>query len=93
MRFKQQGLAEGVAGVRVEVEKLYVDEHGFTRVLARVESESKPGVWYGVYVWMRGGEVVVAHCTCPGYTFRKHCKHVERVRSMVLQATVGAAQP
>jgi len=79
--------------MRVEIERLYVDERGFVRVLARVESESKPGVWYGVYLWVRGGEVVAAHCTCPGYTFRKHCKHVERVRSVVLQATVGAAQP
>jgi uncharacterized Zn finger protein len=70
--------------VRVEVEKLYVDERGFIRVLARVESESRPGVWYGVYLWMRGGEAVASNCTCPGHTFRKYCKHVERVRSMVL---------
>jgi uncharacterized Zn finger protein len=80
-----------VVVVRVEVERLYVDERGFTRVLARVESESRPGVWYGVYVWMRGGEVVAANCTCPGHTFRKHCKHVEWVRSVVLQATAGPA--
>ncbi len=77
--------------MRVEIERLYVDERGFTRVLARVESGSRPGVWYGVYVWMRGGEVVASNCTCPGHTFRKHCKHVERVKSMVLQATAGPA--
>jgi uncharacterized Zn finger protein len=40
---------------------------------------------------VRDGRIVAAHCTCPGYAFRKHCKHVERVRSVVLQATAGPA--
>jgi hypothetical protein len=31
--------------MRVEIERLYVDERGITRVLARAESDSKPGVW------------------------------------------------
>jgi len=70
--------------VRVEVERLYVDEHGIVRVLARVESESNPGLYYGVYIWLRDGEIVAAHCTCPGYAFRKHCKHVEWVKNVAL---------
>jgi hypothetical protein len=71
--------------VRVEIERLYEDEHGFTRVLARVESESRPGVWYGVYLWMRGDKVVAANCTCLGFVFRRQCKHVEWVRGEVLR--------
>jgi uncharacterized Zn finger protein len=76
--------------VRVEVERLYVDERGFIRVLARVESESRPGTWYGVYLWVRGGEVVASNCTCPGHTFRRRCKHVERVRIVASQAAARA---
>jgi uncharacterized Zn finger protein len=69
--------------MRVEIERLYEDEHGITRVLARVESESKPGVWYGVYLWLRDGKIVATYCTCPGYTFRRQCKHIEWVRNVV----------
>jgi hypothetical protein len=49
--------------------------------IARVESESSLGVWYGVYVWLQDGKIVASHCTCIGYAFRKHCKHVEWVRN------------
>jgi uncharacterized Zn finger protein len=50
-----------------------------------VESESRPGVWYGVYLWMRDDRVVAANCTCPGFVFRRQCKHVEWVRGEVLR--------
>jgi uncharacterized Zn finger protein len=80
--------------MRVEIERLYEDEHGITRVLARVASESRPGVWYGVYLWMRDGEIVAAHCTCPGFVFRRQCKHVEWVRGEVLRRAgkIGSLQ-
>jgi uncharacterized Zn finger protein len=79
-------LREGreVAEVRVEIERLYEDERGITRVLARVESESNPGSWYGVYIWLRDGNIVAAHCTCPSYVFRKQCKHIEWVKNVTL---------
>jgi len=70
-----------VIEVKVEIERFYEDEHGILRVLARVESESSPGVWYGVYVWLQDGKIVASHCTCIGYAFRKHCKHMEWVRN------------
>jgi uncharacterized Zn finger protein len=46
-------------------------------------------VWYGVYLWMRDGKVVTAHCTCPGFVFRKQCKHVEWVRGEVLRGSTA----
>jgi uncharacterized Zn finger protein len=73
-----------VIKLRTEIERLYEDERGILRVLARVASESTPGVWYGVYLWIQDGKVVAAHCTCPGYTFRKQCKHIERVKNTAL---------
>ena len=78
----------------VEIEQMYFDERGYLRVLARVKSESRPGVWYGVYLWIRDGEIAVAHCTCPGFAFRRQCKHVEWVRGEVLRRTgrVGSLQ-
>jgi uncharacterized Zn finger protein len=78
----------------VEIEQMYFDERGYLRVLARVKSESKPGVWYGVYLWMRDGRIVVAHCTCPGFVFRRQCKHVEWVRGEVLRRAgrIGSLQ-
>jgi len=81
--------------VRVEVERFYVDERGFTRVLARVESESNPGSWHGVYLWLKDGRVVASHCTCPGYTFRGECKHVRWVTNIALAALgrVSKLQP
>jgi uncharacterized Zn finger protein len=75
--------------MRVEIERFYEDEHGFTRVLARVESESKPGVWYWVYLWLRDGNIVAAHCTCPSFTFRRQCKHLEWVKNTALNRALN----
>jgi predicted nucleic acid-binding Zn finger protein len=81
--------------LRVEVEKLYVDEHGILRALARIESERNPGKWYDVYVWLKDGEVVASHCTCPGYVFRGECKHVRWLKVVALAALgrVSKLQP
>jgi uncharacterized Zn finger protein len=70
--------------MKVEIERLYEDERGILRVLARVASESTPGLYYGVYLWLRDGRIIASHCTCPGYVFRKQCKHIERVKNMAL---------
>jgi uncharacterized Zn finger protein len=70
--------------MRVELEKLYVDEHGFIRVLAWVESSTTYGELYGVYLWLRDGKIVRSICTCKGFAFQKHCKHVEWVRATAL---------
>jgi hypothetical protein len=72
--------------MRVEVERLYEDEHGILRVLARVGSESNPGSWYGVYIWLKDGKVIAKHCTCPGYVFRGECKHIRWVTNIALAA-------
>ena len=80
--------------MRVEVERLYVDEHGIVRVLARVESESNPGLYYGVYIWLRDGKIIASHCTCPGFVFKRQCKHVEWVKNIALnQANPKPSDP
>jgi hypothetical protein len=73
-----------VAKVKVEVERFYVDERGILRVLARVRSESNPGSWYGVYIWLKDGKVIASNCTCLGFVFRGECKHIRWVTNMAL---------
>jgi uncharacterized Zn finger protein len=77
--------------MRVEIERLYEDERGFIRVLARVESSSTYGELYGVYLWLRDGKIVSSLCTCKGFAFQRHCKHIEWVRVTAL-AKLGKAK-
>lgn len=39
----------------------------------RFPSESNPGTWHTTYALL-SGEI---HCSCPGYTYRERCRHVE----------------
>jgi hypothetical protein len=72
--------------MRVEIERLYDDEHGFTRVLGWALSESRPGLRHGVYVLLDpSGRVLRALCDCESFVYRKSCKHVEWVRGEVLR--------
>jgi hypothetical protein len=52
------------------------------RVYATYESRSSPGVRYNVVV--NASNVPVA-CNCPGWVYRKKCRHVEKVRKMILE--------
>jgi hypothetical protein len=42
------------------------------KLLGSFNSSSSKGVVYKVYML---GKLI--NCTCPGYTFRKHCKHTK----------------
>lgn len=47
------------------------------KILKRYESESKPGTHYYVYQFPSGNIA----CTCPGYGYRRKCRHVEEVKN------------
>ncbi len=42
---------------------------------ARYRSHTDPDVWHYVTVMLHSGYV---HCTCPGFHYRKECRHKER---------------
>jgi hypothetical protein len=45
------------------------------RILGRVESESKPGT-YQIVSSDKKGQV---KCSCPGFRYRGHCRHIDIV--------------
>ena len=45
------------------------------RLLGSFNSSSSKGVVYKVY-----GQGKLIICSCPGYTFRKHCKHTKEFK-------------
>ncbi len=51
------------------------------RVVVPIASDSRPGVTYRVTVWPDDERIT---CDCPGYTYRSHCKHADRVRRLDL---------
>jgi uncharacterized Zn finger protein len=58
------------------VEKEY-RSGGYVRVQVVVEGES-------VYLWLRGGWVEAAWCSCQGYRTRGWCKHLAYTRVLAL---------
>ena len=46
------------------------------RVMGRFSSESKPGIVYEV----RENKSGSLYCTCPGYSYRRTCRHVDLVK-------------
>lgn len=45
------------------------------KILGRVESESKPGT-YQIVSTDKKGQV---RCSCPGFRYRGHCRHIDIV--------------
>jgi hypothetical protein len=69
--------------LRVEVDATYFDRLGYLRVLARVREGRE---LYGVYMLVKGGSVVVARCTCPGFIALGECEHVSMVYRLALES-------
>ena len=76
--------------MNVVLERVRVDDNGDVIALGWARSDSNQELLYGVYVRVRGGRVVESLCTCKGYAFYGHCKHVSRLAT-IAQQYVNAA--
>jgi len=71
--------------LKVILEHVRVTDSGDVVALGWVPSDSNKWILYGVYVRVRGGRVVKSLCTCKGYAFHGHCKHVSRLATIAQQ--------
>lgn len=69
----QVELPTGMTLADVEWEQMYPTGKSFKLEVVKVElvKGSKPGVVYKVKTWNTGKK----ECDCPGYTYRRQCKH------------------
>ena len=63
-------------------QKCSESDHG---VFARIESDSSDVRKYSV--WIQNG--VAVHCTCPGFGFRRKCKHLARAEERACKWVFG----